>query len=345
MNKAYFKYLFKTTKKANSILLIVNFLLYPLMVALSRVNNGSNDGISFTKSDSAKLGFATTALVIMAYIIPVVYHKTFQKKEAIDSFWSLPIKKNKILVTKIIYGALQMIAIWSITFIFGVVLSYIKGMNFNLTYFALYYLLMIVISICIYLFSWFVCTTATTVLDSVILNGIWIVIMFLFQALVNKALKLSILSDTGFSNQLMLIILSTIYCKDGLVPFEHIERMPSIFWISLAVSIAISCVAFILSVKNTKDSKAEDAEGPSKNIFGYRLAVPFITLLYFTILNYFDSISDFPSMVIVLILGFLAFFTLTFIGKRKIKFSGKLVLLFIGIVIVGNALGYLINII
>lgn len=345
MNKAYFKYLFKTTKKANSILLIVNFLLYPLMVALSKVNNGNNDGISFTKSDSAKLGFATTALVLMAYIIPIVYHKTFQKKEAIDSFWSLPIKKSKILVTKIIFGALQMITIWSITFIFGVILSYIKGMGFNQTYFALYYLLMIATSICIYLFSWFVCTTATTTLDSVILNGIWIVIMFLFQILVNKVLKISVLSDSGFSNQFMLTILSTAYCKDGLVPFEHIERMPSIFWISLAVSIVTSCIAFILSVKNTKDSKAEDVEGPSKNIFGYRSAIPFVTLLYFTLLNYYDAISDFPSMIIVLILGFLAFFTLTFIGKRKIKFSVKLIFLFIGIVVVGNVLGYLINII
>lgn len=229
---------------------------------------------------SASIVFLTVMMCIFATIIPIYEFSFKMRKNSVDLFYSLPVKRYKLYLVKYLIGIIELFVIFSVSFIyiliFNLIVSNSLGVSIDAVYFIPYYFSSL--GLTILLFSWFsfVYTRGNTIFDGILYMVLSVFMVSIIVGagnnIVNKFSSnnyyINIYSYTPYSLFVVTVRNFSNYIKyPGFsTPIVNLSQL----LVTIILSIAFLVLFFILN--NLK--KAEDTSDVSKEWYTYRLLIP-----------------------------------------------------------------------
>ena len=284
----------------SAILVIIVFIIcYDNKYVYDKVMYDQTTGIEYYVTTAINLPFDSLRflVIILAIIIPILEFSFKMKKISIDQMYSLPIKREKLYITKYLVGLIEIIIPITISFLFMVLLIICKENLFKTILFIPYYFGLIILTTIIYTLVVFIFTRCNTVTDGVVLIGLYsLVFLSLFTAIKTRINWTFLQYISSFS------IFSPLKTFDDYMRSFICNKNPS-EWIvykfmwSLIIEIILFVIMTVLFFVLLKKQKAEDAEQISNSYFGYNLM---IQLYLFSILTMWMT-STLETFAVVLI--------------------------------------------
>ena len=113
MNKVYFKYLLHTNRNIIAVLFMTCFLIYPFMIFFV------DRQMFYSQALDACIWYSFI-LMILTFCIPIYMQNKRLKKKSVDTFYSLPIKKEKMYHTEMIFGLFLVFVPWVFNYLLGI---------------------------------------------------------------------------------------------------------------------------------------------------------------------------------------------------------------------------------
>ena len=129
---------------------------------------------------NSPIGYLTVFSCLLATIVPLFEFYFKMKKISIDQQYSLPIKREKLFLTKYIVVLFIILASLTIAYIWMIFITSLKENIFNMGYIYLYYPVLIGLTSVLYTIICFVYTRANTFFDGLINILFYIFILALF---------------------------------------------------------------------------------------------------------------------------------------------------------------------
>lgn len=280
-------------EKRLQLITIVTAILVIIVFIISYDNNYVHDtrvydhatGAYFTVSTPVNVPFDSLRIlvIILAIVIPIYEFSFKMKKISIDQMYSMPIKREKLYITKYLVGLIEIIIPITISFLFMVLLIICKEHMYKTLLFIPYYFGLIIITTILYTLVVFIFTRCNTIIDGVVLIGLYsLVFLLLFTAIrtrINWSFLQYISSFSIFSPLTTFDdYLGSLICNNN--PSERIIN--ELMW-SLIIEIILFFIMTVLFFVLLKKQKAEDAEQISNSYFGYNLMIPLYLFSIFTI--------------------------------------------------------------
>lgn len=355
----YFVFLWKKNKRPLIILFMIFFTMFPLIVLFTKAgteilyvfdSNKENiiEMINYTAYTSTNLYMATISIMVFAYIIPIYLNRIFYKKAAIDLYFSLPVKKVKMVSATYIFGFLSLFVTWLISFILGCIFAAILKMPVRFIEYFYYVLSMIGISFFAYSISFFFSKVANNITDAIGLNILVIMLPMIFielglSQLLNystRNLLINSISPIFVANNFTTYFEKRAVIFPALSPdIANIIEIPEYFTngnpftstnlISIIVSILFGGLLLFLSFREGIVFKGELAGERTIKVYGFKIIYPLFMLPFF-ISNFssIDSSIGLTSNVIGFIFLVVCYFVFYFVIKRKIKVDKELLISF-----------------
>lgn len=307
ISKEYLTYLFKSKK----VLVVFIALIFMLI------------GVSTDEYVAELLNFAFATLLCFA--LPCLLFMYVHDKKAVDTYYQLPIKREALLVTSILF-------IWIVVYVpymLSTVVSILKEYSFMLDpgYFAsaFGFLALIVVNTYLYLL-------ANSVFDGVVMMCAYEVLPYVFFIVLDTVLSTFV---AGFSYSMISWVqyISPVLNAYGL-------SIGSSYQIDVRIMSGILATIYLLTCgyllyKSYSVRKVERAGTGSS----YPLAYPFIIKIYtfLVVLGFVSSMFDSYSFInaffndlFLLVIVFAIYIAAQFVYKRKFYFDWKLPVFFIG---------------
>ena len=308
-SKEYFTYLIKSRK----------YLL--LFIIVASLLNGV--GTSVPELGIIIQGFYC---VLLTYIIPCNVFYYVHDKKAVDTFFSIPVSRRKMLITGIIFSVLATYIPFVICFSFyGVVQSIgIAAFFIDLLKILLVACTLVVFNTCLYLIG-------NNSFDGIVMIGAYSVLpLAVFVAL-------NIFSDAyiagGTINTTYAGYLSPVFVATDLF-FDIIEA--SIVEMKNVIALFVYLIVFaILLYKSYVNRDVERAGTTSNKIYSYPTVIYIYVFLMMFIIssNYSYSYNNFTGFLsdsfFMYLMLFIVYVAAHFVYKRKLYFNYKLPLAFI----------------
>ena len=280
-------------KKRLQLITILSVILAIIVFIISYDNNYVHDtrvydhatGAYFTVSTPVNVPFDSLRIlvIILAIVIPIFEFSFKMKKISIDQMYSLPIKREKLYITKYLVGLVEIIIPITISFLFMVLLIICKENMFKTLFFIPYYFGLIIITTILYTLVVFIFTRCNNVIDGVVLIGLYLLVFLLLVSAIKTRVNWSFLQY--ISNFSIFTPLSTFddYMGSFICNKNPSESIINEFMWSLIVEIILFVIMTVLFFVLLKKQKAEDAEQISNSYFGYNLMIPLYLFSIFTI--------------------------------------------------------------
>ncbi len=241
-------------------------------------------GIYYYVKNAVNLPFDSLRflVIILAIVIPILEFSFKMKKISIDQMYSLPIKREKLYITKYLVGLIEIIIPITISFLFMVLLIICKENLFKTILFIPYYFGLIILTTIIYTLVVFIFTRCNTVIDGVVLIGLYsLVFLSLFTAIKSSVNWTFLQYISNFS---IFTPLKTFndYMGQFICNKNPYDRIVNEFMWSLIIEIILLVIMTVLFFVLLKKQKAEDAEQISNSYFGYNLMIPLYLFSIFT---------------------------------------------------------------
>lgn len=278
---------------------------------------------------------------LAVHIIAFLELNKFFNKRNLDSWFSLPISRTKILSAHITNAVIQVLLFVGTQFI-GTIISITNECgredasfsdmvdigSLGLCFFAL--LIALLLSC---LFAMFVVNIANNAFDAFVFTIAYTVLPMIFVELLIAPLN-SILDDRTFGAISGVIYSPTIFA-DGFVSdlFKKMSNEDYVYY-SLYISdsklpplwatllmLVIFAVSGILLFKMFNRKKAYEAEGPSLSIFGYRTLIPILIFTetvgpIYSMIEYQGFFQEFLVMIVALLFMLPRFYVYYIIFRR-----------------------------
>ena len=125
--KRYFTYRLK-----QSVLRTVVFTVLALLMCLTAVNSSISYKYDFTKS--ASLESLATVLGILCFLIPILELSGFKNRRNLDTLYFFPIRRERMALAHYLSGLVQILVIYTVSFVSLWLTLLIKTNCFSLEY-------------------------------------------------------------------------------------------------------------------------------------------------------------------------------------------------------------------
>jgi hypothetical protein len=283
-------------------------------------------------SGSTVMFFQMTISLILSFLIPFSVFHFLQNKKAVDTYFSLPISRKKILVTGLLFSILAIYLPFVISLIFN---SIINNVGFIAT------LLLCILSLLsittLVLFNVAIYSLANNVLDGVVVLGAYTMLPLGIAIALSNYIYTYVCGSSSkvldFIGYLSPTYIGSMLLRKALPEYDPLTSNQYIQFILM--SLLFIALSIYLLNKHFVNRQAERADSISDNILTY----PFIIFIYMLLVmlaiislyNFsVESIWGFVSNnLISYILLFAIFMIAYFLYKRKLSFNYKLPLIFI----------------
>lgn len=252
--------------------------------------------------------------IILSTIVPIFEFYYKMRKINVDQFHALPIKREKIYLTKYIIGLAEILIPLTLCFILSFILIVIKPHIFEMSYFFLYYISLVAGVIVLFTSVSFIYTRCNTFFDGIINILLYSIILVPVASII---INLFDVKYNTFGDSTWYFLQSPITRIEVL--FEELFEgdKPSVFtsdYLTFIIFGVFGIVSFVLFILLNKKEKSENSMQISNSIFAYKLTLPvyIISLLAISL----DGSSPI-LMVLVIIFGYLGHV----IYKRSFKLT------------------------
>ena len=330
MNKAYFKESFISGLKMMLFILIIGLLIYPLVILTTTYTDQIylDPYYSYTSRYRSTTDVTIVILYLSAlcYFVPILKFNYLQKKRQIDTYYSLPIKRETIVNVNLLVGYLQIIIPYTIVYFLGMGIMALKADFFHYTFYLPLYGTSILMSLGVYLFNSFIFTRGNSLLDGIILMASYSFVGMMIILIVSSTFRLRISSDYGCIPTLFMN--ATDHFED-LIRFYGEEKQfaTSISEITAwdyIFPIILMFIGYAGLFLATKYDKAERAEQITNSYFGYRTIIPF----YFCSTIYCITLDGYYTIIFYIIIIVL-YIIAEVIHYRKFKLPKKVFIIMI----------------
>ena len=337
MNTDYFKYLLHTNRNLIAILFMACFLVYPFMIFFvdrQSIHSQALDGVIWY----------CFIIMILTFCIPVYMQNKRLKKRSVDTFYALPVRKESMVKTEMLFGLFLIFAPWIVNYFLGIAQYWIKegalasGKEF------------IILAVCLiygfvqYSINYFLAGKCNNTLDGIIT----IIAYFGLPVVIYVAAGAFIDSNTVGINAYDVINFSNMSVYGAMYSLVfylvYLVRYPGMFlnfplgYGFCLLQILLGIFACMQACRDYVKKPLEDAEQKTTSPWSYRFLIPVNCLLYLSVATYNNGI---PWMVIVSVLVFLGYLAATFVSNRAIKITSRSVLFFAAVLLAMNVFTYI----
>ena len=313
-SREYFKYLFNSKKY---------LLLFIFLISLLMVIAGANLEFAFL------LQFVFSLL--LSFVMPVLVFDHVHDKKAVDTYFSLPLSRKKMLYTglvfcfAIVYPVLMM-----------AVIAYGIKLKLGLMIIALAFELAIG-TLAIILFNTTLYLIGNNLVDGIVMMGAYtflpLAVYGVFESFVYSFVAGHSLVDESF-----IRLFSPVYmAADMLIKGFDVKQIS----LSSLIGSLLFIVVFNYLVKRSYIDRALERTGSrSDKLYSYPLVINlYLVIMLFIIatffsMNYKDLASFFKDYLILYVLLFAVFIAAYFVYERKLYFSYKLPLFYVAVMVV-----------
>lgn len=278
---------------------------------------------------------------LAVYVIAFLELNKFFNKRNLDSWFSLPISRTKILSAHITNAVIQVLLFVGTQFI-GTIISITnecgkKDASFfdmvDVGYFGLCFFALLIASLLSCLFVMFVVNIANNAFDAFVFAIAYTVLPMIFVEILIAPLN-SILDGRTFRTIFEVSYSPTIFAggfvsdlfvKMSIEDYGYYSlfiddtKLPPL-WATLLM-LVIFAVSGILLFKMFNRKKAYEAEGPSLSIFGYRTLIPILiftetVMPIYSMIEYQSFFQDFLVMIVALLFMLPRFYVYYIIFRR-----------------------------
>ena len=341
---AYFKRHFLSTWVRPVIFSVLGLLI--LLITCSSTYNNWNTNNSAILITQSMIGYVTTFAAIVATLMPILEFSHFNNKKNIDTLFSLPLDKNKMLLAHYLNGALQIFlsvtivyAVWLITWVYAPYTKIHEG------YSLLIYPFITLCALIVYTLYSFIFLQANTTVDGCTFMFLYSFVFYILTFTVFRFFDKHFSND--FVNELSNIcryafpesILSrmSVIANNLITPhmnwitisgYDHtirvyeykkisdvIQRFDASIYVPLFF-VVLSVAGVYVTAKTFKKRSPLNVGEISESWLGYRILGPIFSICGVLIFNN-DSILDAPLVIFVLIFMFLGYM----LYRRGLRFK------------------------
>ncbi len=296
---------------------------------------------------NSPLWLVTWTAALLAMIIPAFEFYFKMRKVSIDQQYQLPIKREKLYITKYIVGLIEMLVPTIVSIVLVVVLIATKRDMFDKSFLTPYFFSIVGLAIVLYTSVVFVYTRANTFFDGLINIALWsflgvAIFAFINQILINFNTDLeSPYARYGDASYFFLQSPMTVvhgYFNQNFMnePFKF--EVLSI--ISVTIFSVIGVVMGFLTVYLLRFEKAEDSMQKSTSYFSYKVLIP-IYLFFLVAYSILLDETVYILMPVIVIGGYILYV----IYNRSFKITKTDLICFGSSIAGGIVIGFIIAIV
>lgn len=275
---------------------------------------------------------ALFAAIIGTIVVPLEFSFKMNKIK-IDQLYSLPIKREKIFISKLIICIVETVIPLTLSFILSFLMVVFKKNIFDLKYFIPYYFLLVFYSVVLITTFAFIYTRANRNGDGIVNMIAYAFLLLVIIEFTNEYFNLNkhLIESTDFLIYSPISIINDEFDK-LLCNIDSNFKTSEI--ISLILFPIIGGAFFYLFVKLNKEDKSEDCLEVSNSLFSYRLFLPIYGICLGSLVLELDSFSLYIFVIISLYIGYV-------IKNRNFKLNNNDFKWYISLVIISFILGVL----
>lgn len=307
MNKRYFNYLLRSSRNLQVFLLIIDFI-FPTLCYFSQY------AATVWLDGEGMLLLTAFIAVFEAFLVPIYHLHFINKKSGNDRYLALPLKRRELYFTTLIFSILEIFIIYCLT-LAPIVLVNLGNLK-TLDLWVIPYCLLVaglIISVTV-LISTAVFLKSYSTFDGIVTLALYLII----PSLLNASFSLLIESTTfgvAYLSRFAHFLFYPFLCGDLLEPL--LGRQPVNLTAAFAFMIFLGVSCFLSVYFDAQKRKAENAEAISDNFYSYPLVIALLTINL--ILMIIFTQPEFSLTLVLLALVFVAYLTMNFIYRRKIK--------------------------
>lgn len=339
--KGYIKYLFKTNFLQTLVLTILPTMLIAVIIGFS--------GPYRYEAITGQIGYRSAsvfgAIIILTFIISVIViilrFAKYKNQKQLDLQYSLPISKDKFIISETIFGFIQIFISYFVMFLTGLLIfSLMTKGEYKTGYFLLVFLVSLIYILITYLVYIFIFLRANSVIDGIVFIGSWLLILTLVSNVININLTLTKqdLSPFAFLPYYPIDMINSILIDKANPKPDYDLLLNNSQIIIMSVN---SFVYFIFAVGGTllnkkimKKDKTELVGQVSESLIGYKVFLPILIALMSWSLFDVKSSENIIYVVIVFIFGFV----MTVLYRKQIRIRKVDFLIIIVAMVLGGVL-------
>lgn len=331
MIKNYFRYLCKQKLSATLFIFLIFFLFSTLPVLSSKRPYSLN---------------TVTFLVLMfSYVIPLFNTSILHKKKSTDLYFSLPISKRSLWIIYAVFGYLQLFCCYTITYLLQILLVHsLYKEPLEWICFIYYYGLMILISLVIYLFSFFVCLRSTSTSRAGVAMIQLVMTSFLFPF--HFTLLVPFASETIYLHSNILLSTSYFisYLNNQLIHAQYITELYPAWYVTLIVIFLCILLFSYLIYHFSASYQVENVEKGDETMANSLLHDVPSALLISMLLSLQISLQSSFFIILSIAVSALYYFVFYFICIGRLRFTKRLLLNFVITFSIGILSGIIANV-
>lgn len=356
--KSYLKYLIKKRfpvyLSAFVIFLILFFSINNVANMLRETN--SENGKIYIVSSAIFLVYIISFAIALGVIVPFEF--AFKMKNiTANQAYSLPIKREKLYLTKFIFGFLEMVVPFTLAYGISVVSLLPIHPYVNMLGFLVFYGLLIVIGFLFYSFEVFVYCQANNVVDGIIFIALASILPFAVAFVVLFDITGTSTTTYPFNPSLFCpeysfsiadnIAKCVLYHNhvyevttrwDGMtivymsVSYEF--KITAQYIVGICFFVTLGIASFIGQFFASKNFKSEDAGQRSESWFGYKLYIPIVIISFSHIIG--------NASVVFYFICLISAYLLYVLYKRSFKLNKKTWII-LACVLIGATVAYVVG--
>ncbi len=280
----------------------------------------------------APISMPAIFMVVLCTLVPLCEFSFKMNKANVDTLYSMPIKRSKIHMARLIMGLIEIIIPFTISYIILLIWILIAANFYTFSYFIGFYFLLIALGIIVDLMLTFIYTRANTYHDGIIFIVFYAIILEIFFSIIRKFTDL--VQSWSYSLYSPFFTLCYIFNEkslghfvDGYVVFNSVLPI----CIYLLIAIAFTFIYF----HDIYRERPENISQKSDSWFGYKTLIPttIVLLSTYSLANYY---------LIIYILGAVGAYFVYVIYQRSFRIRRENVFIYFTSLFIGTCLGLLI---
>lgn len=327
INKKYFKYLVDSNRRFLGLIWMFGFIIIPFTSFI--ISNDINWQTTSTNILATYLGFA------FSFIVPIFLFRFLYKKNSIDLYFSLPIKKHILFKTTVAFSYFATILPIFIYYLASVFIAAIRFPNQVIIKSIIFILLLIFIMLVIQAVIFYGCTVTNNLLDAIVVNASYLSLPIFTYVCIhlffyNKAELLT----KGYGNYGSALNRIFVYLT---LPISNLLDIQStgfnlLYISSLLIWLLVGLSAFVVSERYFITKKADDSQSHTTHSSTYSLIIFWVTFGFLLVAS---SHNRFDTMYILYVIFiFLMYTIMVTFAKRRVVLSMRHVQKFILLCIV-----------
>lgn len=257
-------------------------------------------------------------LGVLCFVVPPLQFSYRMKTRSADLWYSLPVRRNSLLLQRLLAGLLLIFVPFTISFWAGFAVIAVKDNLFELQYYPALYGALIPIGIALFGTNSFFFSRANSILDGIVFELASILLLTVPFLWLNNALPYSApdrLRDFPYCLYTLAPLTETSNFFNRLL-CGHTNAVVNQAALLYSVAGVEGAVAYFGLFWTAKNHRAENIEQPSASPFGYRLMIP-VYICSFSALAAADGLN--LSNLVTFPLIFIAGLVFYFIFRRSFR--------------------------